>query len=337
MECLPDMGENIYLAVVLPDSHTYSENVAKTFTRNMQRSITSHGMINSGENSRYFVTMDYVLLSKDIVTGPPARISQEVQFNFVLADAIEQKVFSSLACSARGIGTNEEKAILSALKKIRWDDPAFDKFFSEGKAGIITYYTQRGPEIIVEARKLESMKRFNEALSLLTSVPSQCPNYRECMRMAINVYQNKVDYEAAEPLSKARSVWAVNPTKDGADQILDILKDVPVYSKHEQEILAFIEEIKERLKEIANQEWQLELEKLRLERAKEQAKLYKKSARSSGGGGLFSSLADKWSEQPTWKKVLIGAGVGLGAATIGAGAIASSLLSRSAFHFVKFF
>ena len=338
MNALPDMGENIYLSVYLPDSPGYSANVGNLFTRNIQRCITNHGMINGGENSRFFVSMDYVILSKDIVPGPPARISQEVQFNFVLADAVEQKAFSSVACTARGIGINEEKAIITALQKIRWDDKGFDKFFEEGKQGIVAYYTQRGPEILIEAQQLDQERKYDEALALLTSVPSLCPQYKDCMRMALCVYQNKIDNEAATLINKARGAWAMSQDKEGAKSAIEYIEAIPVGSNHEQEVTILLDEISSRVKEINDQEWALKLEELRMKREAQQAKMYRRtSSGGGGGGGLFSSLRDSWNDQPTWKKVMIGAGIGLGAAAIGTGAIASSVLSRSSFHFIRMF
>ena len=56
-----------------------------------------------------------------------------------------------------------------------------------------------------------------------------------------------------------------------------------------------------------------------------------------GGKNIFEKLADKWNAQPTWKKVLIGGGVGLavagGLAVSAVSSVASAVLSRSIFVF----
>ena len=59
-----------------------------------------------------------------------------------------------------------------------------------------------------------------------------------------------------------------------------------------------------------------------------------------GEKGLFGDLVDKWNEQPTWKKVLIGGGIGLAvsaaAAVTTVSSVAGALLARTSFHLVKF-
>jgi hypothetical protein len=73
------------------------------------------------------------------------------------------------------------------------------------------------------------------------------------------------------------------------------------------------------------------------------ARSYKRSSQSGsvstqvGGKNIFEKLADKWNAQPTWKKVLIGGGVGLavagGLAVSAVSSVASAVLSRSIFVF----
>ena len=90
---------------------------------------------------------------------------------------------------------------------------------------------------------------------------------------------------------------------------------------------------------------------LRPEKAEEQAALmreyeaqhpysanpYKRSSKSAGGNNIFDKLVDKWNAQPTWKKVLIGGGVGLavaGGLTLATvSSVATAVLSRSVFVF----
>lgn len=58
--------------------------------------------------------------------------------------------------------------------------------------------------------------------------------------------------------------------------------------------------------------------------------------KTDNGKGLFGGLIDKWNEQPTWKKILIGGGIGLAATAAATAAtvtsVAGALLARTSFH-----
>lgn len=360
MNDMPDVGDNIYISVVVSDKDQYQPEATRLLENNLNTVIGKGGFIDSEGSSPFFIATSYNLLSKDIIPGLPSRISQEVQFNFIIGDAKENKVFASYACSVRGVGTNEQKAIISAIRRIPWSDETFTNFINEGKKCITDYYNIRIPQIVEEAKLLEKQGKYEQAISCLTTVPKACRQYNNCMRMALQVYQNMIDHRAYEWLSRAKSTWASSPNKAGADRTIALMDSIPSGSKYESEVDALISDIKSRVKEIDDQEWQLKMEKIKAQnRAADRqlmaTKTVKKSShpnrRSGGGyahsysssssGSSLSNLADRWRSQPTWKKVLIAGGIGLGAAALGGGyltaKVAGALLARTSFHIIKLF
>ena len=354
MNDMPDVGDNLYISVVVEENENYTSEATRLLQNNLNHAVAQNGFLDTDGASPFFIAMNYNVLSKDIVPGMPVRISQEVQFNFIIGDAKEEKAFSSYACVVRGVGTNEQKAIIAAIRRIPWNDSTFKDFIKEGKQGITTYYDQRIPQIIEEANLLERQGKYEQAISKLTTIPKACRQYSACMRRALQVYQNMIDHDAYKWLAEAKKAWAASPDKAGAERVIALVDSIPSDSRYEVEVDSLLADVRNRIKEIDDQEWKLKMEKIKAEnRAADRRMMAEASARrergSSSIGGLFSGgssrgngksffghIADKWRAQPTWKKVLIAGGVGL---AIGGGVLtwkaAGAILARTSFHVVK--
>ena len=361
MNDMPDVGENLYISVVVDEDPTISQDVISLLQNNLSRVVANNGFLDTDGASPFFLAMNYNVLSKDIVPGSPTRISQEIQFNFIIGDSKESKVFSSYSCAVRGIGINEQKSIIAAIRRIPWNDETFVSFIKQGKQGIADYYDERIPQIISEAQLLEKQGKYEQAIARLTTVPKACGQYRSCMRLALSTYQNMVDHTAYEWLSKSKKAWAASPNREGAERAIALADSIPSDSKYEGELMTFLAEIKNRLKEINDQEWLLKMETIKAEnraadrrfvgydgRKKTVARTsnhirsgqgLNKLSGSAGSSNFLSNLASKWNSQPKWKKVLIAGGAGLAATTVGAGfltaKVAGALLARTSFHVVK--
>ena len=358
MNDMPDVGENLYISVVVDEDPTISQDVISLLQNNLSRVVANNGFLDTDGASPFFLAMNYNVLSKDIVPGSPTRISQEIQFNFIIGDSKESKVFSSYSCAVRGIGINEQKSIIAAIRRIPWNDETFASFIRQGKQGITDYYDERIPQIISEVQLLEKQGKYEIAISKLTTVPKACAHYRNCMKMALSIYQNMIDHTAYEWLSKSKKAWAASPNREGAERAIALADSIPSDSKYEGELMTFLAEIKNRLKEINDQEWLLKMETIKAEnraadrrylahnasnvRTNKNKRLRPESSQSgysSGSSNLFGSLVSKWNSQPKWKKVLIAGGAGLAAATVGAGfltaKVAGALLARTSFHVIK--
>ena len=102
MNNLPDLGDNICLSSVITDESNYSPEALKNIYLNMDRLISGHGILNLKENVRFFLATNHNIISKDIIPGIPTRVSETIQFNFIIGDALSEKVFSSRFTSATG-------------------------------------------------------------------------------------------------------------------------------------------------------------------------------------------------------------------------------------------
>ncbi len=361
MSQMPDMGDNIYLTAVIPDESAYPKEALSLLYNNMNKFISNHGVLSINEGIRFFLATNYNVVTKDIVPGMPVRVSETIQCNFVIGDALSEKVFSTLSVQVKGVGINENKALITAIQAIKWKSEEFDDFIKKGKTEIVKFFTAEAPHILQEAEVLSKTGKYQEAIGKLISVPSACPQYKECMRLALVTYLKMADNQASSYLRKAKAEWAASPDRSGAQKAIAYIDSIPSETKYEQEVNTLLSTINNKISSLDKQEWNFKKQQyadsIRNKKAEEQAELmrdyevnhpytarsYKRSSQSGsvstqvGGKNIFEKLADKWNAQPTWKKVLIGGGVGLavagGLAVSAVSSVASAVLSRSIFVF----
>jgi hypothetical protein len=97
MTAMPDMGDNICISSIIPDESIYPKEALNNLYSNMDRLLSSNGILSLKEDVRFFLATNYNVISKDIIPGIPSRISETVQFNFIIGDALSEQVFSSIA------------------------------------------------------------------------------------------------------------------------------------------------------------------------------------------------------------------------------------------------
>ena len=100
------------------------------------------------------------LITKDILAGPPQRISQKLDLTLILGDIVEDKVFSRKTISVIGVGTSEEKSFISAFKNIKPNNKDIALFMQDGKQKILDFYQTHCQDIIAEARDLANRELF---------------------------------------------------------------------------------------------------------------------------------------------------------------------------------
>ncbi len=352
---MPDLGDNICMSSVIADESSYPQEALKLQYTNMNRLISSHGLLNVKETVRFFLASNYNIISKDIVPGIPTRISETIQFNFIVGDFYTEKVFSSIAVQVKGVGINENKAIISAVQAIKWNNKRLDEFIDDAKNEIIEYYTKEAPNLFQKAEFLEKSGKYEEAIGHLISIPSACPQYKESMRRALVTYQNMINEQGGRLFRMAKAEWSASQDKIGAQKTVSYLDSIPSGTIYENVISLLLQEINKKIETIDRREWEFKKQQyndsIRHLKAEERAAKmreyaanypystnpYTRSSNKSSGNdkGLFGGLLDKWNEQPTWKKVLIGGGIGLavaGAAAVSAvSSVASAILARTSF------
>lgn len=250
-------------------------NLPKDAKRLLENKLTqiasSKGMGGNSVNPRFIITASVNTLSKDIIAGPPTMIAQNLSLNVYIADAVEEKVYSSSTIELKGVGTNEDKAYVTAFKRINPRHPDLEALLQEGKEKIIAFYESQCDFILKEADALMSKEKYEEAIYNLSLVPEVCKEcYVKCYDKSGEVYQKQIDSQCQSILTKAKAMWSSKATSDNALDIADILSEINPNASCATDANALIQEIGRKLRADEKARWDFQMkqyeDKLNLEK-----------------------------------------------------------------------
>jgi hypothetical protein len=208
----------IVLTVIIPEDIDGFPDVAKNVLSNKITQVATANGVSAFEGfGRFFITAIPSIMTRDIVPGPPQQIAQNMDVTFYIADYFDQKIFASTSISCKGVGTNENKAYIDAIKNVNVNSPKLKEFVQLGKQKIIDYYIAQCDNIINKAKSLAGQKSYEEAIYLLTSIPEAVPDcYNKSLAETQIIYQQYIDHLCNVNLAHAKSAWAAEQNSTGA-------------------------------------------------------------------------------------------------------------------------
>lgn len=253
------IGQGITLTVIIPEQEDPFPSGAESYLTNKLTQVAIHNGIAAGRDfSRFFIAANIAMATKDIVPGPPPQIAQNMEITLYIADYFDQKIFSSATIRTVGVGTNDTKSFIDALKNIPVKSPQLNSFVEEGKTKILAYYTQQGDRIIQQAHVLAGQHRYEEALYLLTSIPDAVGEvYDKAMAATLQIYQEYVDRLCDINLAMARAAWAANQNSTGATQAGEFMSKIYPDAQCYNEAMKLYQEIKGKVLD----DWKFEMRK----------------------------------------------------------------------------
>ncbi len=220
----------ISIQAVMPDDVIPMEASKNLITR-MQRMLVGNGYGDNGYVERFVLTAKVDVTSKDIVPSTPARVSEKMEVTFFVGDIVENKLYASCTVSLQGIGTNENKALISAFSKLNPNQKDFSEMLDTAKGKIVDFYTNHCAEEISKARTMASVGNYDEAISRMMAVPNVCADcYDKCQVAATSFYQQKIDAYGLQQLNKARNAWMKSQDAYGANEVAQYLNVISPYS-----------------------------------------------------------------------------------------------------------
>lgn len=221
-----DLGR-IALAAYVPQQIEKMPEIARTMLTNKLNQIVTQNGLGAGYNSRFIITANIVVITKNLLETAPPMTALTLEVTLYIGDGISGTKFASNAISAKGVGTNENKAYIEALKGIKPNDATIQTFINTGKSKIIEYYNYKCDVIIKEAQTLEAQNKYEEAIATLTAVPEICKDcFDKCMTAVGPVYKKYMDRQCRIKLNEARNTWAASQNSAGADQVASILSAI---------------------------------------------------------------------------------------------------------------
>ncbi|WP_192821989.1 hypothetical protein [Rufibacter sp. LB8] len=244
---LDDFGR-IVLNTYISDKASLPQESKQLLQNKLNQIATAYGMGGSSANPRFILTASINIGTKDIIAGPPQMVAQNVDITFFIGDAIEDKIFSNSTVSLKGVGTNENKAFIDALKKINPKNKNLALLIEEGKNKIIAYYNTQCDFITEDAKALSNQGKYQEAIYKLSLVPEVCKEcYFNSLSNSAVIYQKLIDAEGKEKLTQAKALWASNQNYGGAEKALELTIQINPSSSSYPDVAPLIKSIQTKL------------------------------------------------------------------------------------------
>lgn len=267
-----DLGdfERISIAPYVSDQIEYLPTGAKSNLQSkLGQIITSNGFGSSVYNTRFILTPNIEVVSKNVVASAPPRVAVKLDVHLFVGDGISGTKFGSTLISVNGVGSNENKAYIAALKQIKPGNPAIGSLISSAKHQILDFYNSQCDFILREAEMAASQNDFEEALFVLSTIPQinmEC--YEKATNLIRPVYLEKINRECQLYLSEARNTWNASQNYGAALGAIAQLKKIEPSAACFKEAQELSNEIGTRMREIDDREWDFELREQELEERK---------------------------------------------------------------------
>jgi len=220
-------GESMSVRVFIPENDGIPTESRKQLEAKVKQIASNYGLVDDILNDRFYLSANVLTTSRDVVPSTPPRVSLKMDVILYFGDVLEGKLFGSLPISVTGVGQNENKACIQAFKQIPTKSKDMASFFEEMEEEVKGYYTQNGNRIIRDAEILVKQGDYEDAVSLLLSVPDFCGDIAvEAHDAALKVYDQMINAEGEALFRKADDLWRVKKDERTAIDVIDILSGI---------------------------------------------------------------------------------------------------------------
>lgn len=244
------------LNVYIPENSGLPEAAAKNLEAKLSHAIALNGFGSQGIDNRFVIVPRAEVNSVTTTpTVPPKTVVNGTLYLYV-GDGVSSTLFAAEAIPVKGIGNNESQAFMSAFSKINPRDRNLQGMLETGRQRIKEYYEQQWPSMIKAAEAAYGEGNYENALSILYSIPPTCGGYNKAMDLAVRYAGGYRDNTNASLLTQARAAWSQAPDENGAAEAMKLIGQIDPASSSASGATALCNEIKTRLKQVDDRQWQ---------------------------------------------------------------------------------
>ena len=234
---------------------------ANMLANKLNQIVSANGISGSGINSRFIITPDIDVATKDMLATAPPMTALTLNVNLYIGDGYDGKKYATQTVTVKGVGTNETKAYMDALKNIKPTDAGIQSFVAGAKTKIINYYNERCGQIINESKALELQSNYEGALMKLTSVPEEATEcYNKSMTSVAAVWKKYIERDCKLKMSEANAKWNANQSWETANEVGALLSAIDPEASCYNEAKSLNDRIGKRVLEIDKREWNYKME-----------------------------------------------------------------------------
>ncbi|MDP5231754.1 MAG: hypothetical protein NWQ38_15280 [Cellulophaga sp.] len=259
-------NNGILLGAFIPKQATEIPSEAKSLLIDkLGRIITKNGLSANVNAPRFILVPKVSVLSKNTLATAPPKVALYLEVTFYIGDGIAGNLFESKTIKAKGVGTNERKAYISAIRNISDSNKYLIELITKGKEEIISYYDSQCADITKKASRLEDEGKIGEALFTITNIPESSTCFDSNKSKIKKLYDKAIDEDCARKLNLANAIWTANQDLNAANKAGAILASVEPTSNCFEEVKALYDNISERVKSVSDRDWEYQLKELEIE------------------------------------------------------------------------
>ena len=206
----------IVLSPYIAATDSYTPQARQTLMDKMRQMITQAGLSSYGVDEKFIMTAHVQSVQKEVTGTIPQKTAVQLSITFYIGNGVSGTLFTSHQVEVKGIGNDEDKAYMNAIRKISANDAGIQRMIAEGKSRILDFYAKESTSIVAAAKALATAGSYVEAIQTLMALPSTSRQYGEAQQL---IGQYGVKYYArvnGELLNKARAAWSGSLSEDGA-------------------------------------------------------------------------------------------------------------------------
>ncbi len=260
-------NNSITLGAHIPDQVEAIPDGAKRLLLNkLGEIITDNGISDNVKNSRFILTPNVSVLSKNITPTAPPKIALTLAVTLYVGDGIGGNLFESQTLNVKGVGTNELKAYTNAIKNIKTRNPLIKSLITNSKSEILEYYEKHCNEVSSKAASLEAQGKTGEALFTITNIPVSTSCFKKNDQKIKSLYTKAINEECKRNLNTAKAIWSANQNLEAANKAGFLLSEIDPNSSCFSEVKELYNKIANRVRAISDRGWEIQLKELDLEK-----------------------------------------------------------------------
>lgn len=222
-----DFGR-IAIGTVIPENTEAPAAASRILKMKMSQITTKNGLSSMGNRFAMYPQID--ILTQEITASAPPKHAFTLSVTLYISDLETQTIFTTTNLTLKGVGTNETKAYISALKMLNAKRPEVKGFVEEGKNRIMEYYNSQCDFILKDATASAGRKEYDKAIYDLLLVPDVCKDcYMQALDLTNEIYMQKLNNECQEMLAQSRVEKSNDNHEQAANLLASILPDLDCY------------------------------------------------------------------------------------------------------------
>lgn len=198
----------------------------KALYQSLNRIATANGLTAESVSSPFVLTAHCDVLDKSNLPGPPIQVVYNLGVTFYFADTYTKKKFGTAYLTLNGVGTGEVKSYMNAFQRINAQHSEITNLINRGKANMMKYYDSQYANIIKEAKRQASLQNYEEALTMVLSIPLCSKGGEKAAAYGQELYVKNLNRLNLFLLNEARALWAAGQDQDTAYEVCAMLSQI---------------------------------------------------------------------------------------------------------------